>query len=123
MFKKVGFWGFIISCGLFVILSQFTNNEWINVFLVLGFIFLLFQYWNEGKEYSRKSIGMIAIVVIVFSFATAFIVIEGQREMEKMTIFQDWLTAAKGLYILIIIVILMRIVMRVGSYILERERK
>lgn len=51
----------------------------------------------------------------------SFILIGDQREMEKVTIFQDWLTSAKGLYILIIIVILMRIVMRIGGYILGKE--
>lgn len=42
MLKKIGFWGFIISCGFLIILRQFTDNEWIDVLSVIGGIFLLF---------------------------------------------------------------------------------
>ncbi|COU30378.1 Uncharacterised protein [Streptococcus pneumoniae] len=39
--------------------------------------------------------------------------------MEKMSIFQEWMSSAKGLYLVIVVVIFLRIVISVASYILK----
>lgn len=36
--KKIGFWGFIISCSPLIILNLFTNNEWISITPLFGFV-------------------------------------------------------------------------------------
>ncbi|MHC2833504.1 CHASE2 domain-containing sensor protein [Bacillus sp. F9_6S_D1_P_5] len=56
MRKKIGFWGFIISCSLLITLNLFTNNEWISIIPVFGFVFILLYNWEDMKQYSKKSI-------------------------------------------------------------------
>lgn len=41
--------------------------------------------------------------------------------MEKMSIFQEWMSSAKGLYIVIVVVILLRFVISIVSYILKEK--
>lgn len=119
MHKKIGFWGFIISCSLLIILNLFTNNEWISIIPVFGFIFVLLYNWDDMKQYSKKSIGIMIGVTVVCSFFVGFILIEGQKQMEKMSIFQEWMSSAKGLYIVIVVVVFLKIVISIASYILK----
>ncbi|EEM58449.1 TPA: YoqO family protein [Bacillus cereus] len=119
MRKKIEFWGFIISCSLLIILKLFTNNEWISIIPVLGFVFILLYNWDGMKQYSKKSIGIMIGTIVVCSFFVWFILIEGQKQMEKMSIFQEWMSSAKGLYLVIVVVIFLRIVISVASYILK----
>ncbi|GLV61915.1 permease [Bacillus mycoides] len=121
MHKKIGFWGFIISCSLLIILSQFTNNEWVSIIPVFGFVFVLLYNWDDMKQYSKKSIGIMIGITVVCSFFVGFILIEGQKQMEKMSIFQEWMSSAKGLYIVLVVVIFLRIVISIASYILKAK--
>ncbi|HHT7186979.1 TPA: YoqO family protein [Bacillus cereus] len=121
MHKKIGFWGFIVSCILVIILNLFTNNEWISIIPVLGFLFILLYNWDDMKRYSKKSIGIMIGITVVCSFFVGFILIEGQKQMEKMSIFQEWMSSAKSFYIVIVVVIFLRIVMSIASYILKEK--
>ncbi len=119
MRKKIGFWGFIFSCSLLIILNLFTNNEWISIIPVFGFVFVLLYNWDDMKQYSKKNIGIMIGSIVVCSFFVGVILIEGQKQMEKMSIFQEWMSSAKGLYIVIVVVVFLRIVIRITSYILK----
>ncbi|MED0993102.1 YoqO family protein [Bacillus nitratireducens] len=121
MRKKNGFWGFIVSCILVIILNLFTNNKWISIIPVLGFVFILLYRWDDMKQYSKKSIGIMIGIIVVCSFVIGFILIEGQKQMEKMSIFQEWMSSAKGLYIVLVVVIFLRIVISIASYILKEK--
>ncbi|HDR8108905.1 MULTISPECIES: YoqO family protein [Bacillus] len=121
MHKKIGFWGFIISCSLLIILKLFTNNEWISIILVFGFVFILLYNWDGMKQYSKKSIGIMIGIIVVCSLFAGVILIEGQKQMEKMSIFQEWMSSANGLYLVIIVVIFLRIVISIASYILKEK--
>ncbi|MED3077814.1 YoqO family protein [Bacillus wiedmannii] len=121
MRKKIGFWGFIISCSLLIILNLFTSNEWMSIIPVFGFVFILLYNWDDIKQYSKKSIGIIIGIIVVCSFFVGFILIEGQKQMEKMSIFQQWMSSAKGFYIVIVFVILLRLVISIVSYILKEK--
>ncbi|PFQ43031.1 permease [Bacillus cereus] len=121
MRKKIGFWGFIISCSLLIILNLFTNNEWISIIPVFGFVFVLLYNWDDMKEYSKKSIGIMLGIIGVCSLSVGFILIEGQKQMEKISIFQEWMSSAKGLYIVIVVVIFLKIVISIASYILKER--
>ncbi len=121
MRKKIGFWGFTISCSLLITLNLFTNNEWISIIPVFGFVFVLLYNWNDMKQYSKKSIGIMIGVIVVCSFFIGVILIEGQKRMEKISIFQEWMSSAKGLYIVIVVVIFLKIVISIASYILKEK--
>ncbi|MDM5463788.1 YoqO family protein [Bacillus cereus] len=120
MYKKIGFWGFVVSCSLLIILNLFTKNEWISIIPVLGFVFLFLYRWDDMKQYSKKSIGIMIGIIVVCSFVVGFILIEGQKQMEEMPIFQEWMSSAKGLYLVIVVVIFLRVMIRIGNYILKR---
>ncbi|WP_312860816.1 YoqO family protein [Bacillus paramycoides] len=109
-----------MSCSLLIILSQFTHNEWISIIPVFGFVFILLYHGDEMKQYSKKIVGIMIGIIVVFSIVIVFLLIKGQERMEQMSIFQDWIVSAKGLYILIVVVIFSRIMIRIGSYILKR---
>ncbi|PFM48904.1 permease [Bacillus cereus] len=109
----------MVSCSLLIILNLFTNNEWISIIPVFGFIFVLLYNWEDMKQYSKKSIGIMIGSIVVRSFFVGFILIEGQKQMEKMSIFQEWMSSAKGLYIVIVVVVFLRIVITTTSYILK----
>ena len=117
---KIGFLGFIISCSLLIILKLFTNNEWISIIPVFGFVFILLYNWDGMKQYS-KSIGIMIGIIVVCSLFAGVILIEGQKQMEKMSIFQEWMSSANGLYLVIIVVIFLRIVISIASYILKEK--
>lgn len=117
--QKIGFWGFIISCILVIILNLFTNTEWIGIIPVFGFVFILLYRWDDMTQYSKKSIRIIIGITVVCSFFVGFILIEGQKQMEKMSIFQEWMSSAKGLYIVIVVVVFLKIVISIASYILK----
>ncbi|MCU4766886.1 YoqO family protein [Bacillus toyonensis] len=121
MRKKIGFWGFVISCSLLIILNLFTNNEWISIIPVFGFVFVLLYNWDDMKQYSKKSIGIMIGIIVVCSLLVGFILIEGQKQMEKMSIFQEWMSSAKGLYIVIVVVIFLKVVISIASYILKEK--
>ncbi|HDR4389690.1 MULTISPECIES: YoqO family protein [Bacillus cereus group] len=121
MRKKIGFWGFIISCSLLIILKLFTNNEWISIIPVFGFVFILLYNWDGMKQYSKKSIGIMIGIIVVCSIFVGFILIEGQKQMEKMSIFQEWMFSAKGLYFVIVVVVFLRIVISIASYIVKEK--
>ncbi|MCU4859901.1 YoqO family protein [Bacillus cereus] len=121
MRKKIGFWGFTISCSLLITLNLFTNNEWISIIPVFGIVFVLLYNWDDMKQYSKKSIGIMIGVIVVYSFFVGFILIEGQKQIEKTSIFQEWMSSAKGLYIAIIAVIFLRIIISIASYILKKK--
>nr|WP_142305798.1 MULTISPECIES: YoqO family protein [Bacillus] len=121
MRKKIGFWGFILSCGLLIILNLFTNNEWISIIPVFGFVFVLLYNWEDMKQNSKKSIGIMIGTIVVCSFFIGVILIEGQKRMEKMSIFQEWMSSAKGLYLVIVVVIFLKIVISIASYILKEK--
>ncbi|MDF9556184.1 YoqO family protein, partial [Bacillus tropicus] len=40
---------------------------------------------------------------------------------EKMSIFQEWMSSVKSLYIVIVVVIFLRIVISIASYILKEK--
>ncbi|EMY5504157.1 YoqO family protein [Bacillus sp. FSL L8-0642] len=117
--QKIGFWGFIISCILVIILNLFTNTEWIGIIPVFGFVFILLYRWDDMTQYSKKSIRIIIGITVVCSFFVGFILIEGQKQMEKMSIFQEGMSSAKGLYIVIVVVVFLKIVISIASYILK----
>ena len=119
--QKIGFWGFIISCSLLIILKLFTNNEWISIIPVFGFVFILLYNWDGMKQYSKKSIGIMIGIIVVCSLFAGVILIEGQKQMEKMSIFQEWMSSAKSLYIVIVVVIFLRIVISIASYIVKEK--
>ncbi|MBG9859100.1 YoqO family protein [Bacillus wiedmannii] len=121
MRKKIGFCGCIISCSLLIILNLFTSNEWISIIPVFGFVFVLLYNWDDMKQYSKKSIGFMIGIIVICSFVAGIILIEGQKQMEKMSIFQEWMSSAKGLYIVIVFVILLRLVISIVSYILKEK--
>ncbi|MFD6510051.1 MULTISPECIES: YoqO family protein [unclassified Bacillus (in: firmicutes)] len=110
----------MISCILVIILNLFTNNEWINIIPVFGFVFILLYRWDDIKQHNKKSIGIMIGIIVVCSFVAVIILVEGQKQMEKMPIFQQWLSSAKGLYLVIVVVIFLRVMIRIGSYILKR---
>lgn len=96
MHKKIGFWGFVISCSLLIILNLFTNNEWISIIPVFGFVFVLLYNWDDMKQYSKKNIGIMIGTIVVCSFFVGFILIEGQKQMEKMSIFKSGCLLRRG---------------------------
>ncbi|ADY23037.1 hypothetical protein YBT020_19045 [Bacillus thuringiensis serovar finitimus YBT-020] len=121
MRKIIGFWGFILSCSLLIILNMFTSNEWISIIPVFGFVLILLYNWDDMKQYSKKSIGIMIGIIVVCSLFVGVILIEGQKQMEKMSIFQEWMSSAKSLYIVIVVVIFLRIVISIASYILKEK--
>lgn len=121
MRKIIGFWGFILSCSLLSILNLFTSNEWISIIPVFGFVLILLYNWDDMKQYSKKSIGIMIGIIVVCSLFVGVILIEGQKQMEKMSIFQEWMSSAKSLYIVIVVVIFLRIVISIASYILKEK--
>ncbi|MDA2038687.1 permease [Bacillus cereus] len=118
---KMEFWGFIFSCSLLIILNLFTSNEWISIIPVFGFVFVLLYNWDDMKQYSKKSIGIMIGIIVVCSLFVGVILIEGQKQMEKMSIFQEWMSSAKSLYIVIVVVIFLRIVISIASYIVKEK--
>lgn len=68
MRKRIGFWGFIISCSLLIILNLLTNNEWISIIPVFGFVFILLYRWDDMKQPGKKSIGIMIGIIVVCSF-------------------------------------------------------
>lgn len=121
MRKIIGFWGFILSCSLLIILNLCTSNEWISIIPVFGFVLILLYNWDDMKQYSKKSIGIMIGIIVVCSLFVGVILIEGQKQMEKMSIFQEWMSSAKSLYIVIVVVIFLRIVISIASYILKEK--
>ncbi|WP_410986104.1 YoqO family protein [Bacillus paranthracis] len=121
MRKIIGFLGFILSCSLLIILNLFTSNEWISIIPVFGFVLILLYNWDDMKQYSKKSIGIMIGIIVVCSLFVGVILIEGQKQMEKMSIFQEWMSSAKSLYIVIVVVIFLRIVISIASYILKEK--
>ncbi|HFJ9241170.1 YoqO family protein [Bacillus cereus] len=121
MRKIIGFWGFILSCSLLIILNLFTSNEWISIIPVFGFVLILLYNWDDMKQYSKKSIGIMIGIIVVCSLFVGVILIEGQKQMEKMSIFQEWMSSVKSLYIVIVVVIFLRIVISIASYILKEK--
>ncbi|HFK1433801.1 YoqO family protein [Bacillus cereus] len=121
MRKIIGFWGFILSCSLLIILNLFTSNEWISIIPVFGFVLILLYNWDDMKQYSKKSIGIMIGIIVVCSLFVGVVLIEGQKQMEKMSIFQEWMSSAKSLYIVIVVVIFLRIVISIASYILKEK--
>ncbi|WP_320442838.1 YoqO family protein [Bacillus anthracis] len=121
MRKIIGFWGFILSCSLLIILNLFTSNEWISIIPVFGFVLILLYNWDDMKQYSKKSIGIMIGIIVVCSLFVGVVLIEGQKQMEKMSIFQEWMSSAKSLYIVIVVVIFRRIVISIASYILKEK--
>ncbi len=121
MRKKIGFWGFIFSCSLLINLNLFTSNEWISIIPVFGFVLILLYNWDDMKQYSKKSIGIMIGIIVVCSLFVGVILIEGQKQMEKMSIFQEWMSSAKSLYIVIVVVIFLRIVISIASYIVKEK--
>ncbi|MFE6010342.1 YoqO family protein [Bacillus thuringiensis] len=119
--QKIGFWGFIISCSLLIILNLFTNNEWISIIPPFGFVFILLYRWDDMKQHNKKSIGIMIGIIVVCSLFAGVILIEGQKQMEKISIFQEWMSSANGLYLVIIVVIFLRIVISIASYILKEK--
>lgn len=75
--------------------------------------------WDDMKQYSKKSIGIMIGIIVVSSFVIGFVLIEGQKQMEKMSIFQEWMSSAKGLYLVLVVVIFLKIVISIASYILK----
>lgn len=73
------------------------------------------------KQYSKKSIGIMIGIIVVYSIFVGFILIEGQKQMEKMSIFQEWMSSAKGLYFVIVVVVFLRIVISIASYIVKEK--
>ena len=51
--------------------------------------FILLYRWDDMKQHSKKSIGIMIGIIVVCSFFIGFILIEGQKQMEKMSIFQE----------------------------------
>lgn len=60
-------------------------------------------------------------IIVVCSFFVGFILIEEQKQMEKMSIFQEWMSSSRGLYIVIAVVIFLRIVISIASYIVKEK--
>lgn len=58
-------------------------------------------------------------IIVVCSFFVGFILIEEQKQMEKMSIFQEWMSSSRGLYI--VVVIFLRIVISIASYIVKEK--
>lgn len=83
-------------------------------------MFILLNSWDDIKQHSKKRIGIMIGIIVVCSFVVGVILIEGQKQMEKMSIFQEWMSSAKGFYIVIIVVIFLRVIIRIGNYILKR---
>ncbi len=99
MRKIIGFWGFILSCSLLSILNLFTSNEWISIIPVFGFVLILLYNWDDMKQYSKKSIGIMIGIIVVCSLFVGVILIEGQKQMEKMSIFSRMdVVCKKSLY-------------------------
>ena len=99
MRKIIGFWGFILSCSLLIILNLFTSNEWISIIPVFGFVLMLLYNWDDMEEYSKKSVGVMVGIIVV----------------------QECMSSEKSLYIVIVVVIFLRIVISIASYILKEK--
>ncbi len=96
MHKKLDFGDSLYLVVLLIILNLFTNNEWISIIPVFGFVFVLLYNWDDMKQYSKKNIGIMIGTIVVCSFFVGFILIEGAKQMEKMSIFQSGCLLRRG---------------------------
>lgn len=101
MRKKIGFWGFILSCSLLIILNLFTSNEW--------------------KAYSRKKKIVFSIEFVIIISTIPFLLLKGNEILDGIEMFQGWLFIAKLLYLICIVMSVSVIVKKVNEKLFVNE--
>lgn len=105
MVKKIGFYGLIGSFILSIILNQLIESNWINIVLVAGIIFALLYRWDDIGNFTLKKKLIFTTEFMILVPTVAFLLIEGQKKMAAMPLFQEWLFLAKFIYIFAILIV------------------
>ncbi|MBC6971977.1 hypothetical protein H9I32_05900 [Bacillus sp. Xin] len=124
MQEKIGFYGVLTCLIVFIISSRFIENDWIVAMItIVGLIFALLYRWDEWKTYSRKKKLVLSAEFVILVTTLPFILMEGGKQMNTMPIFQGWLSIAKLLYLIVILVVIGIIVTKVNGKLLVNESK
>ncbi|MEN1934379.1 YoqO family protein [Paenibacillus sp. 102] len=125
MKEKIGFYGVLICLIVSIISSRFIDSDWIAVLItVVTLIFVLLYRGAEWKTYSRKKKIILIVEFVVLMSTLPFILMEGGKQMNTMPIFQGWLSFAKLLYLIAILIIVGIIVTKVnGKLLVDNESK
>ncbi|WP_020059215.1 YoqO family protein [Bacillus sp. 123MFChir2] len=121
MAKKVGFYGLMGSLILSIILNHRIAGNWINIVFITGIIFALLYRWDDIRKLSKKKKLIFTIEFIILVPTVAFLLIEGQKKMADMSLFQEWLFLAKFIYIFVILIVSGMIVSTVNRKLLLHD--
>ncbi|SFI62351.1 MULTISPECIES: YoqO family protein [unclassified Bacillus (in: firmicutes)] len=105
MAKKIGFYGLIGCIILSIILNHLIESNWINIVIVAGIIFALLYRWDDIRNLNKKKKLIFTIEFIILVPTVAFLLIEGQKKLAAMSLFQEWLFLAKFIYIFVILIV------------------
>lgn len=105
MAKRISFYGLIGCFILSISLNHLIGSNWIKVIFVAGIIFALLYRWDDIRKLSKKKKLVFTIEFIILTPTVAFLLIEGQKKMAAMSLFQEWLFLAKFIYILVILIV------------------
>ncbi|KEK25808.1 YoqO family protein [Bacillus gaemokensis] len=118
MKKKIGFYGVMICFLLSIILRSFIDSDWIAVILAVGVVCAFVGRWDELKTYSRKKKIVLGIEFVILVSTLPFILMAGNKQINRMPIFQGWLFFAELVYLLVILLVVGIIVTKINKKIL-----
>ncbi|MDC2864772.1 MULTISPECIES: YoqO family protein [unclassified Bacillus (in: firmicutes)] len=121
MAKKIGFYGLIGCFILSIILNHRIAGNWINIVFIVGIIFSLLYRWDDIRNLSKKKKLIFTIEYIILVPTVAFLLLEGQKKMAVMSLFQEWLFLAKFIYIFVILIVSGMIVSTVNRKLLLHD--
>ncbi|MCM3738426.1 YoqO family protein [Bacillus cytotoxicus] len=104
MAGKIGFYGLMVCFILSIILNHRIAGNWINIVFIAGIMFALLYRWDDIRNVSTKKKLIFTIEFIILVPTVAFLLLEGQKKMVAMSLFQEWLFLAKILYIFVVLI-------------------
>ncbi|HEK9099237.1 YoqO family protein [Bacillus cereus] len=124
MLKKIGFYGVIICFLLSIVLRSFIDSDWIAVILAVGAVCAFIGRWDELKTYSRKKKIVVGTELVILVSTLPFILMAGNKQINRMPIFQGWLFFAELVYLIVILLVVGIIVTKVnGKLLVDNESK
>ncbi|EJS71106.1 YoqO family protein [Bacillus cereus] len=122
MREKIGYYGVLICLLLSVISGQFLKSEWVPVILCIGVLIFAPMYrWNEWKAYSRKKKMVFSIEFVIIISTIPFLLLKGNKIIDGIVMFQEWLFIAKLLYLICILIAIVVIAKKVNKIIFANE--
>ncbi|EJS77469.1 hypothetical protein CN425_05140 [Bacillus cereus] len=122
MREKIGYYGVLVCLLLSVISGQFLKSEWVPVILCIGVLIFAPMYrWNEWKAYSRKKKMVFSIEFVIIISTIPFLLLKGNKIIDGIVMFQEWLFIAKLLYLICILIAIVVIAKKVNKIIFANE--